>query len=306
LFNYLDPFAALISASHLIKYSSVYVATPIFHGYGLAIMLLFCALGKKIVICRHFRTEQACELVQKHGVEVVTLVPLMLQKMLNSNVQALRSLKCILSGSAELSPKLIKHTIDQLGAVLYNLYGTSETGLNIIATPADLMQSDRTVGRAISGVQLKVTTEHGQEVKVGEIGQICVRNRLTAKNNGGDFVKTGDLAHQDTMGKYYLCGRVDSMIVSAGENVYPFEVEQILHEHPDVEDVAVIGVDDDQFGQRLKAFVVLKEGNKAVGKDDIVAWLRSRAARFQMPREIVIIDQIPYTSLGKRHKRALK
>lgn len=306
LFNYLDPFAAILSQLKINQYHSVYVATPIYHGYGLAFMLLFVALGKKVIIRRDFRAEQACQLIKEHQVEVVSLVPLMLHKMLITNVKAMHSLACIASGSAELSPKLVVETTSQLGPVLYNLYGTSETGLNIIATPQDVMYSEHTIGRIVSGVQAKIVDEAGDEVKTGEIGQLKMKNRLTKHNNGAAWIATGDLAYVDKAGRYYLCGRADSMIVSAGENVYPFEVEQMLLLHPNVDDAVVIGVEDEHFGQRLKAFIVMKDGDTRTNEEELILWLRGRVARFQLPREIVIVDQLPYTALGKRDKKGLK
>ena len=229
----------------------------------------------------------------------------MLHKMLKTRAEDLKSLSCIASGGAELNPKLVKETLSQLGEVLYNLYGTSEAGLNIIAVPQDLTYSAHTIGRKINGVQLKVMDDQKEEVEIGSVGQFCIENRWSMRNKANAWIETGDLGYRDEQGYYFLCGRADSMIVSAGENVYPFEVEQILLTHPLVEDAAVIGISDEHFGQRLKAFVLLAPHAEAT-QDELLEWLRARLARFQLPKEISFVDHLPYTPLGKLDKKVLK
>jgi len=305
LFNYLNPFVSMITRLKLINYNTAYIATPIYHGYGIAVLLLFIALGKKVIIQKGFDAQKACNLIREHNVEVITLVPLMLFKMLKHNPEDLRSLTCIISGGAELSPKLVHETFSKLGDVLYNLYGTSESGLNIIATPQDLRYSANTLGRKIKGVQLKILDEMKNEVKVGEVGQFCIKNRWSMKNKRSSWIETGDLSYRDKKGYYFLCGRADDMIVSAGENVYPADVEQVLRKHPQIEDVAVVGISDEGFGQRLKAFVLPAEGSDLT-EVELIEWLRPRVARFQMPKEITFVSQMPYTPLGKLDKKKLR
>lgn len=305
LFNYLDPFYDFLIRLKILNYNTAYIATPIYHGYGVAVLLLFSALGKKVVVRRGFHAEMACGLIREHQVEVVTVVPLMLQRMLRTNVSDLKSLTCIASGGAELSPKLTQETLSQLGEVLYNLYGTSEAGLNMIATPQDLAHSACTIGRKIKGVDLRILDEHKNEVKLGQVGQFCIKNRWSMRNGAQTWIKTGDLGYQDEKGYYYLCGRADSMIVSGGENVYPLEVEQVLLTHPQIEDGGVIGVSDEHFGMRLKAFVLLKP-EAEIKPEELIEWLRPRLARFQLPKEIVLVNDLPYTSLGKLNKKLLK
>lgn len=305
LFNYLDPFSAFLTRLKILNYHTAYIATPIYHGYGVAVLLLFCALGKKVVIHRKFDAEKACQLIREHQVEVVTVVPLMVHKMLKSNADDLKSVSCIASGGAELNPKLVKETLSQWGEVLYNLYGTSEAGLNIIATPQDLTYSAHTIGRKIKGARLMIVDDHKKEVEIGRVGQFCIKNKWSMRNNTNSWIETGDLGYRDEQGYYFLCGRADSMIISAGENVYPLEVEQVLLTHPSVEDAAVIGIRDEYFGQRLKAFVILTLPAETT-EEKLAEWLRSRLARYQLPKEIIFVDHLPYTSLGKLDKKLLK
>lgn len=305
IFNFLNPFLTLITRLSLLNYNTTYIATPIYHGYGVAVLFLFMTLGKKIVINNGFDAKKACALIRKHNVEVVTVVPLMIYRMLKSNAQDLKSLTCIASGGAELNPKLIDDIFSKLGDILYNLYGTSEAGLNIIATPLDLKYSVNTIGKKINGVQIKFLDDNKREVKIGEIGQLCIKNKWSMRNGNNEWIETGDLGYQDNKGYYFLCGRVDDMIVSAGENVYPIEIEQVLINHPEIEAVAVIGISDENFGQRLKAFVLLAK-NTDITQEELYEWLRSRVARFQLPKEIIFVDSMPYTSLGKLNKKQLK
>lgn len=305
LFNYLDPFYEFLIRLKILDYETAYIATPIYHGYGVAVLLLFNALGKKVIVCRGFNAETACRLIREHQVEVITVVPLMLHKLLKTNIKDLKSLGCIASGGAELNPKLTQEIISQLGEVLYNLYGTSEAGLNMIATPQDLSYNPCTIGKKIKGVDLKILDDHKNEVKIGEIGQFCIKNRWSIRNGARTWIETGDLGYQDDEGYYYLRGRTDSMIVSAGENVYPLEVEQVLLTHPYVEDACVIGVNDEHYGKRLKAYVILTS-DAETKTDELIEWLRPRLARFQLPREIVLVDHLPYTSLGKLNRKLLK
>lgn len=304
LFNYLDPFTDFLTRLKILNYRTAYIATPIFHGYGIAVLLLFCALGKKVVIHRGFHAETACRLIREHQVEVVTVVPLMLHKMLKSNAHDLKSLACIASGGAELNPKLVRDTLSQLGEVLYNLYGTSEAGLNIIATPQDLAYSAYTIGRKIKGVRIKIVDNHNKEVEIGTVGQYCMKNSWSRRNEDKSWIESGDLGYRDKNGYYFLSGRADSMIVSAGENIYPLEVEQVLLTHPQVEDAAVIGIRDEDYGQRLKAIVLLVPQAETT-KEELFQWLRTRLSKIQLPKEIIFVENLPYTSLGKRDKKRL-
>ncbi|MDG5788900.1 AMP-binding protein [Evansella sp. AB-P1] len=302
LFNYLNPFIAFIHRLKILTYKTAYIATPIYHGYGIAVLLLFIPLGKKAVISKGFHAEKACKVIRDHHVEVVTVVPLMLQKMLQCHPEDLTSLSCIASGGARLPVKLIEQSYEKLGNVLYNLYGTSETGLNFIAIPEDLRIAPTTIGKKINGLKIKVLGEDMTEVENGKVGQLSVKNDWSIANRNNNWIKTGDLVYRDENGYYFVCGRTDDMVISGGENVYPVEVEQELIKHPFIEDVAIIGIDDEHFGQRLKAFVLPVE-NVEITEEQLLEWLRPRVARFQLPKEVKFVDEMPYSSLGKLDRK---
>ena len=304
LFAYLHPFAAIITQLNLLSCRTAYIATPLYHGYGIAVLLIFFVLGKHAIITKEFHEKEACRLVDEHQAEVMTAVPLMVHKMLQENREAMQSLKCIASGGAELNPQLVKRVAGELGPVLFNLYGTSETGLNTIAGPEDLAISAKTIGKAIEGVTIRIMDADGRIMPIGEIGQLHIKNRGAVSASSGSWIATGDLGYSDKQNYYFLAGRTDDRIVSAGENVYPHDLAAILFLHPAIEDLAVVGVSDPVFGQRLKAFIQLKNGVKET-PEEIKHWLKGRAARFQMPKELVIVDQLPYTAIGKLDKKIL-
>ncbi|WP_240544397.1 class I adenylate-forming enzyme family protein [Exiguobacterium algae] len=304
LFHFLEPFAALLNRLKLPTYSTAYIATPIYHGYGIAILLSFLALGKKVVIQENFDAKRACDLIRQHQVEVVTVVPLMIHKMLKHEPEALRSLACIASGGAKLHPVLVNEVNNRLGNVLYNLYGTSEAGLNIIATPEDLKYDANTLGKRIPGGDLKVVKD-GVEVEPGSIGEFCIRNKWSMKNRKSRWIHTGDIGYRDGNGYYFLCGRTDDLIISAGNNIYPGEIETVLRNHPSVEDVAVIGVEDVYAGHILKACVQLYAEQKMT-EEELLSWLRTRVAHYQLPRELVFVEELPYTAVGKLDRKRIQ
>ncbi|HEV3261276.1 MAG TPA: fatty acid--CoA ligase family protein, partial [Gemmataceae bacterium] len=216
---------------------------------------------------------------------------------------SLSSLQCIITGGALLSPALAQETLKRLGPKLFNLYGTSEAGVSIMATPDVIGRKPESIGKPIQGVRAKIVYESDQPVGERMIGRLCIRSSWTTNRQG--WIETGDLAYRDHDGDMFLCGRVDDMIVSGGENVYPIDLENVLVQHPDVESVAVVGIPDVEFGQRLKAVVVKKRGT-TLDQSTLLDWLKPRVARYQMPAAIEFCDELPYTALGKLDKKTLQ
>ena len=303
LFTFLPPFVALLCQIHLDRYRTVYVATPIYHGFGLAALLMGVILGAEMYITQRFEAETSGALIANHQIEAVTLVPLMLQRLLKHDPESLSSLQRILSGGAALSPSLARQTLDQLGPKLFNLYGTSEAGFCIMATPQLLSRKPASIGQPVRGVHAKIVEDTDRAVTVGTIGRLCIRSAWSTHQK--HWIETGDRAYQDYDGDIVLCGRVDDMIVSGGENVYPIELETVLMQHPDIEAAAVFGIPDPDFGQRLKA-VVARKPHALLDQAKLCSWLKPRIARYQMPALIEFRHELPYTSLGKLDKKSLR
>lgn len=303
LFNFLNPFAALLRELDLRKSRGVFIASPIYYGYGIAFLFAVMALGKTAVVQQRFDAEQACASIRKHNIDTVSAVPLQIKKMINHSVPDLKTLTCIASGGAKLNARLIGRVKQELGDVLYNLYGTSEAGLNIIAKPLDLQRDPHMAGKAIKGAKLKII-EKGREAATGQIGQLCAKNGWSMSGKKDKWLATGDVAWRDENGFYYLSGRVDEMVVSAGVNIYPLEIEQALTRHPLIAEAAVIGVEHEAYGQVLSAFVQPVETAR-VTERMVLGWLQSQVARIQIPREIFFVHELPYTALGKPDKKQL-
>lgn len=302
VFKFLAPFFALLNQVNLDCYKSVYIATPAYHGFGVASVFVSMILGAKMFFSRRFDAAKGCALIQDHKIEVITLVPLMLQRLLNCNAEALLSIQRFITGGAPLSPRLVTDVLDKMGDKLFNMYGTSEAGFCVMASPQDLRLYPDTIGRPISGVKLQLLDNADKPVKMGIVGRIGIKSSWTI--GGKKMIETGDLAKQNAEGLFFLCGRNDDMIVSGGENVYPIELENILYTHADISQVAAIGIPDVEFGQRLKVFVVLKTGSK-LNETAILNWLKPKVARFQMPAVIEFRDDLPITAIGKINKKAL-
>jgi len=303
LVDFLPPFTALVTQLQLDRHRSVFVATPVHHGFGLASLFLGILLGAELHFRRRFDAASVCGVIGHRQIQAVTVVPLMLHRLLDHDAGALRSLTCVICGGATLTPLLAQRALATLGPIVFNLYGTSEGGVAIMASPADLTRKPGSIGRPIRGVTARLTTESGVPVQPGEVGRLSLRSTWTIDRRA--WIETGDLARRDGEGDLHLCGRVDEMIVSGGENVYPVELEGVLEQHPDVVEVAVVGIADAEFGERLKA-VVVRAPQSAVTAADLRLWLKPRVARHQMPRTIEFVTELPTTPLGKVDKRALR
>jgi fatty-acyl-CoA synthase len=225
----------------------------------------------------------------------------------------LSSLKIIFVSGSALGADLAGRTLKRLGPVLYNLYGSTEVAYATIATPADLQAAPGTVGRVVHGATVKILGEHGSELPLGETGRVFVSNTIQFegytggghKEVIGGLMSSGDVGHFDAARRLFIDGRDDDMIISGGENVFPAEVEELLASHSAVHEAAAIGVDDEEFGQRLKVFVALAPGESA-SAEDLRAYVKENLANYKVPREIVFVDQLPRNPTGKVLKRELR
>jgi acyl-CoA synthetase (AMP-forming)/AMP-acid ligase II len=313
----LDPAAALLSKIPLKARETTMIAAPLFHSWGFAHFTLGMALSSALVLKRKFDPEGTLSATAQHQASALIVVPVMLQRILELDSEVLSryqldELRVIaLSGSA-LSPALTERAIEVFGEVLYNLYGSTEVAWAAIATPQDLRDAPGTVGRPPRGTIVKLFDDDGKEVSRGETGRIFVANEMLFEGYTGGGSKdvidglmaTGDVGHFDEAGRLFVDGRDDEMIVSGGENVFPQEVEELLTRHDDVADVAVVGVEDEEFGQRLKAVVVPRSG-ASLSEDDVKSYVKKHLARYKVPREVEFLDELPRNATGKVLKREL-
>jgi acyl-CoA synthetase (AMP-forming)/AMP-acid ligase II len=313
----LEPAAALFSKIPLRAQETTMIAAPMFHSWGFAHFTLALPLASTIVLRRKFDPEETLRAVSQHRASALALVPVMLQRIMDLGPSTIarydtRSLRVIaLSGSA-LPGDLATRAMDIFGDVLYNLYGSTEVAWATIATPEDLRAAPGAAGRPPMGTVVKLLDEDGHEVKAGENGRIFVANEMMfdgytgggSKEMVNGLMSTGDVGRFDAAGRLFVDGRDDEMIVSGGENVFPREVEDLLSDHAEIEEAAVVGVPDEQFGQRLRAFVVPRAGaqlSEAAVKD----YVKANLATYKAPREVVFLTELPRNATGKVLKREL-
>jgi fatty-acyl-CoA synthase len=293
------------------------LAVPMFHALGFASMALGLALGSTLVVRRHFDPEATLDSIAENRASALVVVPVMLQRMLElgDDVVAAHdtsSLKVIFVSGSALSVDLVKRSMKAFGPVVYNMYGSTEIAYIAIATPADLAAEPGSVGKVVRGVVVKLLDDEGEKVKAGATGRIFVANAAQFEGyTGGEtkeqiqgLMSSGDVGHFDRQGRLFIDGRDDEMIVSGGENVFPAEVEDLLAGHEAIAEAAVIGVDDEKFGQRLKAFVVLRE-DRPLSEDEVKDYVKDNLARYKSPREVVFLDELPRNLTGKVLKREL-
>ncbi len=294
-----------------------HIAAPLFHTWGFAHLALSMLLGSTVVLRRRFDPEGCLGTVEEEHCDSLVVIPVMLQRILalpqeTLDRYSLPTLKVTAASGSSLAGDLAVEWMDDFGDNLYNIYGSTEVAYASIATPRDLREAPTSAGKPPWATVVKILDEEGAEVPTGETGRIFVGNGMLFEGyTGGDEAKevidglmsSGDVGRFDEDGRLYVEGRDDEMIVSGGENVFPQEVEDCLSRHESVVEVAAIGVDDEQFGKRLKAFVVV--GGSKPSEDDLKDWVKQNLARYKVPREIVFLDELPRNATGKILKREL-
>jgi acyl-CoA synthetase (AMP-forming)/AMP-acid ligase II len=314
----LDPVAGLFAKIPLRARERTLIAAPMFHSWGMAHFSMALGLTSTMVLRRRFDPEDTLATIDRHRCTALAVVPVMLQRMLELPPETfakydLSSLRVIAASGSALPGELATKVMDRFGDVLYNLYGSTEVAWATIATPEDLRAAPGTAGRPPRGTVVKIVDDEGRELSPGRTGRIFVGNEMVFEGytGGGNkqvlegLMSSGDVGHFDEGGRLFIDGRDDEMIVSGGENVFPREVEDLLAGRDDVQEVAVVGVDDEQFGQRLKAFVVPAAGRQP-SEEDLKEHVKRNLARFKVPREVVFLEALPRNATGKVLKRELQ
>ena len=313
----LGPIAALLSQIPLRARETTVIAAPLFHSWGFAHFSIGLSLSSSYVLRRRFDPEGTLEAVERSGATALVVVPVMMQRIMELPEETLKKydlskLRVTAASGSALPGPLATRWMDAFGDNLYNLYGSTEVAWATIATPADLRSAPGTAGRAPHGTKLAIYDPDGKPVAEGETGRIFVGNEMKFEGytGGGSkdvidgLLSSGDVGHLDEEGRLFIDGRDDEMIVSGGENVFPREVEDLLAGHEAVKEVAIIGVDDEKYGQRLKAFVVLN-GGKSLEYDDVKDYVKSNLAGYKVPRDVEFLDELPRNATGKVVKKDL-
>jgi acyl-CoA synthetase (AMP-forming)/AMP-acid ligase II len=314
----LDPAVSLLSKIPLKARQVSHIAAPLFHSWGFAHYTIGLILGTTYVLRRKFDPAACLDAVARYRCDSLVVVPVMMQRILELPEETrarydVSSLEVVAASGSALPGDLAVEWMDTFGDTLYNLYGSTEVAWASIATPTDMRAAPGTAGKPPRGTVVRLYDENGEEVPQGQTGRIFVGNELLfegytgggSKDFIGSLMATGDVGRFDEGGHLFVEGRDDEMIVSGGENVFPQEVEDLLARHEAVSEIAAIGVDDLEFGQRLRAFVVLERG-KQVSEDELKSYVKANLARYKVPREIVFLDELPRNATGKVLKRELR
>ena len=313
----LAPVAAILSRIPFRAREVTYMAPPVYHAWGLGVSALTLGLGSTLVMRRRFDPEAALVAMAEHRCTALTVVPVLLNRLLALGEDRIRAfdlsaLRIIASSGSQLEAALATRAMDVFGDVIYNLYGSTEVAWATIATPEDLRAAPGCAGRPPLGTTVRLLDDRGRPVPAGETGRIFVGSGMEFGGYTGGGTKemvdglmsTGDVGHFDAGGRLFVDGRDDEMIVSGGENVFPREVEELLSAHEAVMEAAAVGVADEAFGQRLRAFVVLRPGHH-LDADAVRAYVRANLARYKVPRDVIFVDELPRNPSGKVLKREL-
>ena len=285
VFQFLPPLFALLEEIRIDEHDSVFIPLPIFHGFGLATLIISFVMGKKICLMRKFDAEEALKSISEEKIEVLSLVPAMLARLwqVDNAGDFLRSVKCIICGGDRLDKKWVTITNERLGHVLYNLFGTSEAGFFMIAQPEDLMRyEETTIGKPIKGVKCQIS-----QTSTNGVGELMVCSSWAMTSLKDRWQRTGDLVFRNAEGLYFYRGRADKMVVCGGENVYTDHVEKVISGHLEVLTCIVFSSPDPKFGMVLNATIELVP-NSSLTAENIKAWLRPRLSRAEMPHQISI------------------
>ncbi|MGH3634423.1 MAG: long-chain-fatty-acid--CoA ligase FadD2 [Mycobacterium sp.] len=292
--------------------------SPMFHALGFLHATIAMFLGSTLLLRRRFKPPLVLQDIEKHKATAMVVVPVMLSRILAAMEQLetkpdLSSLRIVFVSGSALGSELAERALEDLGPVIYNMYGSTEVSFATIAEPKHLEFNSSTVGPVVKGVKVKIYDANGTELPQGKVGRIFVGTSFPFEGytGGGSkqiidgLLSSGDVGYFDENGLLFISGRDDEMIVSGGENVFPAEVEDLINGHPDVVEATAIGVEDKEWGHRLRAFVV-KKPDASIDEDGIKHYVRDHLARYKVPREVVFLDELPRNPTGKILKRELR
>ena len=309
------------------------LTVPLYHIAGIQAVMAAIYGGRTLIIQRQFEPVEWMTLVQEEKANRAMMVPTML-KMLMEHQEFekfdLSTLEVITYGAAPMPLEVIKKAISKFpGTFFINAFGQTETAATITMLPPEdhiLEGSEEeiekklnrltSIGKPLSDVEVRIVNENGGEVDVGETGEIVAQGprlmkgywnqqEATTEALRGGWLYTGDLGYFDEDGYIFLSGRAKDFIKRAGEMVSPEEVEQVLHSHPSIDEAAIIGVPDVDWGERVRAIVVAKIG-ATIDKEEVMAYCKDRMASFKKPESVVVVEELPRNPLGKVLKRVLR
>ena len=285
---------------------------PLFHSFGLLTATIWCVLGATIVLPERFDPQGSLELIEKHEATAASFVPVMIRRMLSladeEKRHDLSSLRIVLASGSAMSPEMRQNAMERFGEVLYDLYGSTEAGWVAIATPEDMKANGETLGKPVPGVDVAVYSDDKKRLDPGEHGMLYIKSDMLFEGYASGeeteeidgYLSIGDIGWLDDDGRLFVEGRDDDMVVVGGENVYPAEIEEVIEGMDGVEDVAVIGMEDEEYGEVLAAFI-----KGSVEPDRVKETCKKELASFKVPKVVELVDDLPRNSTGKVLKNEL-
>ena len=309
----LGALANLVSVVPYRRDDVVFCPAPLFHSFGLATFTFACGLGATMVMPQQFDPEESLRQIEEYKATAASFVPVMIQRILRLDDDVkkrydLSSLRIVMASGSAMSPDLRNAAMDLFGDVLYDLYGSTEVGWVSIATPEDMRKHDKTVGKPAPGIDVAVFSKDGNKLGTNDVGELFIKSDILfegytsgeSKDEKDGFMSIGDLGRLDDDGYLFVEGRADDMVVIGGENVYPIEVEEVIESMSGVNEAAVLGVSDEEYGEVLAAFVA-----GSISEDDVISNCKDELASYKVPKRVEILDELPRTSTGKVLKREL-
>jgi acyl-CoA synthetase (AMP-forming)/AMP-acid ligase II len=314
---------ALLAELNLLHENSVHLTTgPLYHSGPLAFASLAHTLGAPIVVLRKFDASRWLELVREHHVTNTFSAPTQLKRIVSlpDDVLAaadMSSMVTLIANAAPVPYSLKEEVFAKLGdSFLYEVYGSTELGVDTVMKPADQLRKPGSCGKPYGGIEIRIVTDDGDVAPPNEPGELFVRTTLAMDGyyrteqqltelEGSEWKSVGDVAYVDDEGFVYICDRKKDMIISGGVNIYPAEIEAVLYAHPQVLDVAVFGIPDDEWGERVHAIVQAKPGEN-IDIDEVRTFVEPRLAAYKRPRAYELRDELPRTDSGKLLKRVLR
>src|SRR5881296_1476330 len=298
------------------------VAGPLYHSAPGGFALYAQMVGGTVVVMRKFDPEEALRLVERHRCTTTFMAPTLLKRIVDLPAEArarydVSSMRSLVIAAAPCPMRVKEQAVAMFGPVLYEFYGSTELGVNTVLRPEDVLRKPGSCGRAAPGVELAVLDDDGRPTPTGTPGELYVRRfpgmfdgyykdaEATREAQRGEWATVGDVAWMYDEGFVYICNRKRDMIISGGVNIYPAEIEDVLHRHPAIDDVAVFGVPDDDWGERVHAAVQPRPGAE-VTAEEIVRFARHHIADYKVPREISFHEEFPRDLAGKLLKRVLR
>jgi long-chain acyl-CoA synthetase len=296
-------------------------ALPLFHSFGqTCTMNSAVAIGACVTMLPRFDPDKALQIIERDRVTVFQGVPTMYNAMLHADAADSVDASCLrlcMSGGAAIPVELIRGFEDKFGCAILEGYGLSETSPVASFNHPDRVRKPGSIGTPIEGVEMQVWDDDGNEVPQGEVGEIVIRGHNVMKGywerpeaseeaiDDDGWFRTGDMAKVDEDGYFFIVDRKKDLIIRGGYNVYPREVEEVLYEHPAIQEAAVVGVPDDSLGEEVGAAVVLKKG-ESLDADELKAYVKEQLAAYKYPRKVWFEDELPKGPTGKILKREIQ